>query len=388
MALSVNTNVGALQALASASKTNGSLETSMARLASGKRINSAADDASGMAIASRLTAEIRGTNMAIRNAADGQSMINTAEGAHEEITNLLQRMRELAGQAANDTNSTADRTSIGSEITQLKTEIDRIANTTTWAGIKLLDGNTAAETTGFNLQVGSNTSTYDAVNVKIDGVKSGDLGISGSAAVVSTATGFTSGVGLTTATASDVTTITLSAVTGAAASTITMNMLNAGLSAVQVQITLTAGEGAAAGKDARNAIAQRLADAINQSAAGLTATVSDAAAGGAITLSKGSLSVASSSEATATVNAVDTALATINAQRGKLGATSNRLDSTISNLTNIQTNLVEGRGRVEDADFAAESTNMARAQILQQAATAMLAQANSSKQGVLQLLQR
>jgi flagellin len=387
MALSVNTNVGALQALASASKTNGSLETSMARLASGKRINSAADDASGMAIASRLTAEIRGTNMAIRNAADGQSMINTAEGAHEEITNLLQRMRELAGQAANDTNSTADRTSIGSEITQLKAEIDRIANTT-WAGIKLLDGNTAAETTGFNLQVGSNTSTYDAVNVKIDGVKSGDLGISGSAAVVSTATGFTSGVGLTTATASDVTTITLSAVTGAAASTITMNLLAAGLTAVQVQITLTAGEGAAAGKDARNAIAQRLADAINQSAAGLTATVSTASAGGEITLSKGSLSVASSSEATATVNAVDTALATINAQRGKLGATSNRLDSTISNLTNIQTNLEEGKGRVEDADFAAESTNMARAQILQQAATAMLAQANSSKQGVLQLLQR
>ena len=385
MALSVNTNVGALQALASASKTNGSLETSMARLASGKRINSAADDASGMAIASRLTAEIRGTNMAIRNAADGQSMINTAEGAHEEITNLLQRMRELAGQAANDTNSTADRTSIGSEITQLKAEIDRIANTTTWAGIKLLDGNTAAETTGFNLQVGSNTSTYDAVNVKIDGVRSGDLGISGSAAVVSTANGFTSGVGLTTATGG---VVTLSAVTGAGASTITMNLLNAGLSAVQVQITLTAGEGAAAGKDARNAIAQRLADAINQSAAGLTATVSTASGGGEINLSKGSLSVASSSEATATVNAVDTALATINAQRGKLGATSNRLDSTISNLTNIQTNLEEGRGRVEDADFAAESTNMARAQILQQAATAMLAQANSSKQGVLQLLQR
>ena len=167
-----------------------------------------------------------------------------------------------------------------------------------------------------------------------------------------------------------------------------MNMLNAGLSAVQVQITLTAGEGSAAGKDARNAIAQRLADAINQSSAGITATVSSASAGGEINLSKGSLSVASSSEATATVNAVDTALATINAQRGKLGATSNRLDSTISNLTNIQTNLEEGRGRVEDADFAAESTNMARAQILQQAATAMLAQANSSKQGVLQLLQR
>lgn len=321
MALSVNTNVGALQALASASKTNGSLETSMARLASGKRINSAADDASGMAIASRLTAEIRGTNMAIRNAADGQSMINTAEGAHEEITNLLQRMRELAGQAANDTNSTADRTSIGSEITQLKSEIDRIANTTTWAGIKLLDGNTAAQTTGFNLQVGSNTSTYDAVNVKIDGMKAGDLGISGSAAVVSTANGFTSGVGLTTATGG---VVTLSTAIGAAASTITMNLLAAGLTAVQVQITLTAGEAGAAGKDARNAIAQRLADAINQSAAGLTATVSTASAGGEINLSKGSLSVASSSEATATVNAVDTALATINAQRGKLGATSNR----------------------------------------------------------------
>ena len=126
MGLSVNTNVGALNALAAASSTNKSMETSMARLASGKRINTSADDAAGMAIASRLTAEIRGTNMAIRNASDGQALINTADGASEEVVNILQRMRELGNQAANDTNSDQDRTNISSEMGQLKSEINRI----------------------------------------------------------------------------------------------------------------------------------------------------------------------------------------------------------------------------------------------------------------------
>ena len=139
MALSVATNTGALMAQAAASSVNKEMETSMERLATGKRINGAADDAAGVAISSRLTSEIRGTNQAIRNAMDSQAMVDTAEGAHEEITNILQRMREIAVQAANDTNDTTDRNNLSAEVKQLATEIDRIAQVTTWAGKTLLN---------------------------------------------------------------------------------------------------------------------------------------------------------------------------------------------------------------------------------------------------------
>jgi flagellin len=139
MALQINTNLGAIMASAAASSVNKSMETSMTRLATGSRINTAADDAAGVAIASRLTSEIRGTNQAVRNAMDAQAMIDTAEGAHNEIVNILQRMRELAVQAANDTNDADDRDNLQAETDQLVDEIDRIATVTTWAGVSLLD---------------------------------------------------------------------------------------------------------------------------------------------------------------------------------------------------------------------------------------------------------
>jgi flagellin len=383
MALSVNTNVGALNALASASSTNKNLETSMARLASGKRINSAADDAAGMAIASRLTSEIRGTNMAIRNASDGQSMLNTAEGASNEVVNILQRMRELANQASNDTNNASDRTNIANEITQLNTEINRIANTTSWAGVKLLDGSVPA--TGLNIQVGSNTSSYDKLTVAINGISSGDLGLVGSAAAVVVSgvkeLGITSAsVGMTNSSG----VFTLSA--SLAAASIAVNVNKADGTVVHVSYAITGAQSGASGQ-VRDAVARQFADVFNAAATGFTATASTDNSG-KITIKKGSLDVSTATAALSTVTALDTALNTVNTQRAKLGATSNRLDSTISNLTNIQSNLEVGRGRIEDADFAGESTSMAKSQILQQAATAMLAQANASKQGVLQLLQR
>ena len=161
MALTVGTNTGALMAQAAASSVNKSMEQSMERLSTGKRINSASDDAAGVAIASRLTSEIRGTNQAIRNAMDGQALLDTAEGAHKEVENILQRMREIAAQAANDTNSAADRTSMATEMTQLTNEINRIAGTTTWAGQTLMagaktDGSISAiadATKSFNFQI-------------------------------------------------------------------------------------------------------------------------------------------------------------------------------------------------------------------------------------------
>ena len=174
MALAIATNNAALNAAASASSVNRDMETSMARLSSGKRINSASDDAAGVAISSRLSAEIRGTDQAIRNALDGQALIDTAEGAHSEIENILQRMREVAVQAANDTNNDQDRLNLQAEIDALVTEINRIASTTTWAGEKLMEAELG---TDFSFQVGAKTAAPNQISIKINGMGSHALGL-------------------------------------------------------------------------------------------------------------------------------------------------------------------------------------------------------------------
>ena len=280
MALNINTNIGALGAAAAASSVNKSLETAMERLSTGLRVNTASDDAAGVAIASRLTSEIRGTNQAIRNSMDGQALIDTAEGAHIEIVNILQRMRELAVQSANDTNAAADRTNINTEVTALKAEINRIKDTTMWGGKILLTGTYSSA--GLKFQVGAGTATADSITVTIKNMGTSVLG-----------------------------------------------------NAVKIA----------------------------------------------------SISASTFTNSQTAITNIDHAIATVNTQRAGLGAVSNRLDNTVANLTNISTNLEAGRSRIQDADFAAESTSLARAQILQQASMAMLAQANASKQGVLQLLQ-
>ena len=176
MALAIATNNAALRAAASASSVNRDMETSMARLSSGKRINSASDDAAGVAISSRLTSNIRGTDQAIRNALDGQALIDTAEGAHKEIENILQRMREVAVQAANDTNNAQDRANLQAEMDALSEEINRIAGTTTWAGTKMLD----AESSDFSFHIGAGVSEKDQVKVSIGSMTSSALGLGGS----------------------------------------------------------------------------------------------------------------------------------------------------------------------------------------------------------------
>jgi flagellin len=174
MALAIATNNAALNAAAAASSVNRDMETSMARLSSGKRINSASDDAAGVAISSRLSAEIRGTDQAIRNALDGQALIDTAEGAHSEIENILQRMREVSVQAANDTNNNQDRANLQAEVNALVTEIDRIAGTTTWAGEKLME---AEEGSPFSFQVGAKTGEKNQINITINGMGAHALGL-------------------------------------------------------------------------------------------------------------------------------------------------------------------------------------------------------------------
>ena len=316
MALAIATNSAALQAAASASSVNRDMETSMARLASGMRINSASDDAAGVAIASRLSSEIRGTDQAIRNALDGQAIIDTAEGAHKETEAILQRMREIAVQASNDTNSADDRFNLQTEMDAMVKEIDRIAHVTTWAGNSVMDGDgTATSSKVFSLQVGTATGDKNQIAVTVKSLTSATLGLTESAA-------------------SD-----------------KNKMLVVGD---------TSNEGFVTAKHLNTV---------------------DADGDGTTTNDTGQ------ENALKTITVIDAAIKTVNTQRSELGAVSNRLSHTVANLTNISANLSAAKGGIEDADFAVETTELAKNQILQQASTAMLAQANASKQNVLSLLQ-
>ena len=493
MALNINTNIGALSASVAASAVNKSMETAMERLSSGLRINTASDDAAGVAIASRMEAQIRGLNQAIRNAADGQALIDTTEGAHIEIENILQRMRELAVQSANDTNISADRANLQAETAALIAEIDRIANQSTWNSVPILDGTFTSK----QLQIGADKS--QVLSFSVDSARSSDIGdyqlLSDSHAVAAntidgddlTINGHLGSATIAVAagaSAKDVvaTINTKTSSTGVTATAITKAKLS-GLSAAEsvaftltgdaaatISVTVAATSHLGAIKDAINAksgvtgitaafgddtseivlthlggediaisgfdtttntttitlealdrvgadlstpdtativenggsatgtvVGQMTLSSIKSfTVAGDDATAEDGffhtlngtTAGGTAALSSvSSVNIATTSGAANAIRAIDGALDKINTARANLGAISNRLDNTISNLTNISTNVSSSQSRIQDADFAAESTNLAKSQILQQAATAMLAQANASKQGVLQLLQ-
>ena len=641
MALAIATNNAALNAAASASSVNRDMETSMARLSSGKRINAASDEAAGVAISSRLSAEIRGTDQAIRNALDGQALIDTAEGAHKEIENILQRMREISVQAANDTNNDQDRVNLQAEMDALVKEVDRIASTTTWAGEKLMEDSLG---TDFSFQVGAKTSGPNQIGITINGMGANQLGlkdierqpftvdnaVSGSSFNTVTydgATGnqpvlkglqgtitFASGIGLVTAnngnteltleglgkdfanvtyTVGDSVSINAAAaainagtaqtnvfatvtdngahielnhITGAPHTTatgigtftattlaayttandtknsdskasidvstgivtfdpslsrasdsteeVTLNlalkdsdgsvqnaipvklkedlsvavtninaktaehgyiasitavtmpdgstdgklklvaasagagsgftqlgfadvdkmsgrvphvtqkveqkdghfhaidgspeavefMLNETNTTGTVSLTLGAtnvtvegisAKGAEQQQDA-GAVVTAIMDGYNKGLHGYKAEIMKDDSGSSAVYSVkiieppmvlGNLAVTSATDTVTTIDAIDEAIKTVNIQRSSLGAVSNRLSHTINNLTNISTNLSAAQGGIEDADFAHETTMLAKNQILQQASTAMLAQANASKQNVLSLLQ-
>ena len=285
--ISINTNYGGIFAAKASSQSQLQIDQAMERLSTGKRINHARDDAAGQAIATRLSAEIEGLAMASRNVADGQSLVDTAEGALVETHALLLRMREIGVQAANGTLSSSDNEALDAEFQQLVAEIDRISDNTSWAGTKLLNGDATGDyntSATFTFQAGVNNATADRITIEVKNADSATLGVK----------------------------------------------------------DLTAG-----------ANVVNLLDMTNAQAA--------------ITL-------------------VDNAIASVSAERGKLGAVSNRMSSTMANLDQITVNLTASKGRIEDSDFAAETGNLAKGQILQQAATAMLAQANASKQQVLTLI--
>jgi flagellin len=377
----INTNVLSLNAQRNLTTSGSQLATSLQRLSSGLRINSAKDDAAGLAISERFTAQIRGLNQAARNANDGISLAQTAEGALGEIGNNLQRIRELAVQARNSTNSATDRAALDVEAKALKDEIDRVATTTAFNGVKLLDGSFTTQAFQVGANVGETITVDSIVNAQ----------------------------------ASQLGTNTQAQVTGAAASAFTA--IAAGEITIQdstgaaVQIGAIAADTNAANRatnlmsaiNAKSADTGVYASIVSGDQVSLTSThgITVALAGGATTATTGltagttatstvtgfaALDLTSVAGADAAISTMDSALSAVNTARASLGALQNRFSSVVATLSTTSENLSASRSRILDTDFAAETANMTRAQILQQAGTAILAQANSVPQNVLSLL--
>ena len=487
----INTNVNSLTAQRQLGVSQNSMATSMARLSSGLRINSAKDDAAGLAISERFTAQIRGVNQAGRNANDGISLAQTAEGDLAQISNNLQRIRELAVQSANSTNTASDRLSLNQEATALIVENDRVASTSAFNGIKLLDGTFTAQ----NFQVGANGTASDQIAVtSIASARGNSLGVGASSSYSTAVNGIvitsavaliagdmsingyqvgaagTDGVSNNTATTSGIAvaaainaisgnsnvtaTVSATAVAGTTVSTFTAmvagdilingvdigaialattaagrgGQVAAAINAKTAQTGVTATVNTATGAVALAAADGRNIDVVTKAAS--TAVNTGLGSGGAVTVvtrSRVSLSSSSSdginlsagntdgvakagltgaftaatSQSGAGVSAlnlttaagslaalatVDAAIGTINSTRAALGAFQARFTSVVASLATTGENLTASRSRVQDADYAAETANLSRAQILQQAGTAMVAQANQLPQGVLALL--
>ncbi len=396
MALTINTNVASLNAQRNLGTSQANLNKSMQRLSSGLRINSAKDDAAGLAISDRMTAQIRGLNQAARNANDGISLAQTAEGALQESTNILQRIRELAVQSANDTNSTSDRSSLNDEVTQLVAELDRIAQTTEFNGKAVIDGTMSDAT----FQVGANAGTSQTISFSIESARSADLGeVSSdfqaySAATVATGTDNSGGsLSITTLTAgsqydgysfviTDAGTVASDVTINTASSTVTIsvNDLTAGTTSLDIANLLTTDEDTSGIFDA-SGNGTAITSAASVTLAGGT-DVTEAA--GTTTVDQ--LSVATRSQAVVTIASVDAALEEVDEIRGGLGAIQNRFESTIANLNNVAENLSAARSRILDADIAMETSAMTKNNILQQAGVSILAQANQAPQLALSLL--
>jgi flagellin len=362
----INTNIASLNAQRVVSRTSNDVQTAMQRLSSGLRINSARDDAAGLAIAERFTTQVRGLGVAVRNLSDGLSLAQTAEGGLNSIGDNLQRIRELAVQAANFTNSSTDRASLNAEAEQLRAEVDRVANQTSFNGIKLLDGSMSTASfqgganvgesitvTGLSSQTGANIGQY--------------TGVESSSAEIGTLTTKTIQVGSGSA-------LSVSGTTAAA--------LAASINALGVTNLYASESSSGTGVT------------ISYSGSGNVVLTDFGSAAGASTLTGGTVTsntvstidLSTVAGANKAILSIDAALASVNSNRAKLGAASNRFEQAI----NAQRIALEGqtasRSRIQDADFAIETSKLTRAQILQQSGMAVLSQANSAPQSVLSLL--
>ncbi len=397
MGMSINTNSVSINAQRSLGLSGNSLATSMQRLSSGLRVNSAKDDAAGLAIAERMNTQVKGLAVASRNANDGISLAQTAEGALGKVGDMLQRMRELAVQSGNATNSKSDREALQSELKQLRDEVDRVAKTTSFNGAKLLDGSF----TGAVFQVGANSGDNITVgalaNTKVTELGKANYGTGAGAAfapadkeaaalamtnadVTITIVGAGGGAGVTAVVAKDPN-ITgdealgrmIQAINSKTADTGVVAFLNDAGNAIEYRATVGEGEDATA-----VVISADVADAntLIELTAGIDAS------------SKGIDKMDIKTQATAweSLQRIDSAIDKVNTARGELGAIQTRFEKTVENIDIQNENLTAARGRVVDADFAQETANLSRTQILQQAGTAMVAQANQLPQQVLSLL--
>lgn len=482
MASYINTNIASLNAQRNLNMSQASLQTSMQRLSSGLRINSAKDDSAGLAISQRMTSQIGGLDQAVRNANDGISLAQTAEGALSQVTSNLQRIRTLAVQSANASNSASDRAALNNEANQLVSEINRVASSTNFNGVNLLDGSFTSQA----FQVGANSTANDSISISsIASAKASSLGVGSSSSYLTTVTGgtITSGAALTAggltingfnvgATAVDGVSSTsadgsalakanaINAITGSTGVTATVNAtttsnftttaaggavsfslngvnisttltansavasteMAAAINAVSAQTGVTATANASTGTYSLTATDGRNVTLSAASGAGSTASgVSSGTTFGSITLNStsstgitlggtqataaiigaaagytsatatvgagvSSLNLSTAAGAQAALSTIDAAIQQISTSRASLGAYQNRFSSAVVSLQTTSENLTASRSRIQDADFAAETANMTRAQVLQQAGTAILAQANSAPNGVLALL--
>ena len=385
----INSNISALTAQSALNANSRAQTTSMQQLSTGLRINSAKDDAAGMAIAAKMTSQIRGLDQAVRNANDGISLLQTGDGALSAVNDMLQRMREISVQASSDSNVTSDRTALNNEFSQLRNEINRVASNTQWNGMNILDKSVASGTGVLNFQVGANAGQTIQMTLGNFTTNSATQGTTG--AVATTTAG--SGPGGTAA--AQVSTLTIAG-TPALGDIISVSVgdksfvhkVTAGAAAIQTVTEIAAAISAGLGTISGVGVA---------AAAGVLTFTSSSTAYGSNTFSistsqAGLLSTVRASDITTQANAnsaigaVDSALAQVSGGRSEIGATINRLTYAADNLTNVSTNTSASRSRVQDTDFAKASTELARTQIIAQAATAMLAQANQSQQSVLALL--
>ena len=377
----INTNVMSMTAQRNLSTSQSSLATSMQRLSSGLRVNSAKDDAAGLAISERMNAQVRGLNVAARNANDGISLAQTAEGALGKVGDMLQRMRELAVQSSNATNNQTDRNALDAEVQALKDEIGRVAAQTSFNGTKLLDGsfNSAA------FQVGANAGETITVSAIAD-ASLASLGGTTNIATASVAASSLSGFG--TAIAAGGVTINgvdIGAVTAAGSASERAAQLVSAINKVSAQTNVGASYDTATGQISLRSNAGNIVVAGTTNDATI-AGFANATTNATATTGIAGLNIQSFGTAQTALVQIDKALDSINSSRANLGALQSRFESAVSNIQIQGENTAAARGRIVDADFAKETANLSRSQILQQAGTAMVAQANQASQGVLSLL--
>ena len=392
MAQVINTNTISLNAQRNLGTSGASLATTIQRLSSGLRINSAKDDAAGLAISERFSTQIRGLDVAVRNANDGISLAQVAEGSLTEIGNNLQRIRELSVQSANATNSSSDRAALNAEVKQLTSEIDRVAKQADFNGTKLLDGSFTSQL----FQVGANAGQAIAIDKVVD-ARSQSLGdvkfaakqTATTAAAAATADGKLAGMQINGVTIADVEWKNGAAGTDIAQAIATA--VNAKLG--ETGVAASVGTGADAGKVIMTSVKAGkdfdiTAGTITGGATevGLTGIADATAAATATASFAKDLDITTFEGAQKALEIVDAALKSVNGARADLGAIQNRFTSVVANLQTSSENLAASRSRIRDTDFAKETAELTRTQILQQAGTAMLAQANQVPQNVMSLL--